>query len=44
MGGAGEKGQYYLEKHMNKIDYEWISTCARIEIGQDADNAGQKVQ
>ena len=29
---------------MNKIEYEGIGTCARIEISQDADNADQKVK
>ena len=35
---------FYLEKRMNKIEYEEIGTCARIEISQDADNADQKVK
>ena len=29
---------------MNKIEYEGIGTCARIEISQDAHNADQKVK
>ena len=29
---------------MNKIDYEGIGTCPRIEISQDADNADQNVK
>ena len=29
---------------MNKIKYEGIGTCARIELSQDADNADQKVK
>ena len=29
---------------MNKIEYEGIGTCARVEISQDADNADQKVK
>ena len=27
---------------MNKIEYEGISTCARNEVSQDADDADQK--
>ena len=37
-------GQFYLGKRMNKIEYEGIGTCARIEISQVADNADQKVK
>ena len=29
---------------MNKFEYKWIGTCARIEIRQDADNADQIVK
>ena len=43
-GGGGGGGQFYLEKHMNKIEYEGIGTCARIEIRKDADNADQQVK
>ena len=29
---------------MNKIEYEEIGTCEKIEISQDADNADQKIK
>ena len=29
---------------MNKVEYEVIGTCARVEISQGADNADQKVK
>ena len=29
---------------MNKIEYEGIGTCARIEVSQNADKADQKVK
>ena len=34
--------EFYLGKRMNKIEYEGISTCARNEVSQDADDADQK--
>ena len=37
-------GEFYLGKRMNKIEYEDIDTCARIEVSRDADNADQKVK
>ena len=37
-------GQFYLLKRMNKIQYEGIGTCARIEKSQDANNTDQKVK
>ena len=37
--GGGGGGQFNLGKRMNKIEYEGIGTCARIEISQDTDNA-----
>ena len=36
--------QFHHGKRMNKIEYEGIGTCAKIEISQDADNADQKVK
>ena len=33
-------GQFCLGKRMNKIEHEGIGTCARIEMSQDADDAG----
>ena len=41
-GGGGEGG--FLGKSMNKIEYEGIGTCVRIQISQDADNADQTVK
>ena len=35
--------QFYLGKHMDKIEDKEIVTCARIEISQDTDNTDQKV-
>ena len=29
---------------MNKIEHEGMGTCARTEIGQDADDANQKIK
>ena len=36
--------QFYLEKNINKTEFEKIVTCARIEIGQYAGNTDQKVK
>ena len=38
------EGQFYLGKHINKVEHEGIATCARTEIDQDADNMDQKVK
>ena len=42
--GLAGGGQFYLGKRINKIEYEGIGICARTEIRQDSDNAGQNVK
>ena len=34
--------QFYLGKHIDKVEHEGMGNCARIEISQDAENAHQK--
>ena len=34
----------YLGKRTDTTEHKWISTCARIDISQDTDNADQKVK
>ena len=37
-------GIFYLGKRTDKIEHKRMSTCARIEVSQDADNADQKLK
>ena len=37
-------GNFYLGKHVDKIEHERMCICARIEISQNADNTDRKVK